>query len=182
MPAKKKAAKKATPKKKAASKKKAAKKKSAKSSRATRADLARKLKKSRSYISQLVKKGVVKIGKDKKLDLKEAVQAYKNFIDPTYVDNSSTDKPESGFAKSRAKTEKFKAKVAELDYQERVGELISAAIVQKQQFEAARACRDALLSIPGRLSPELSGMEDRKKIERTLEAAILEALKRLSSG
>lgn len=174
-------AKKKAPKKKAASKKKVAKKKATKSGRSTRADLARKLKKSRTYISQLVKKGVIKIGKDKKLDLKEAVQAYKNFVDPNYVDDNSTDRATSGFAKSRADKEKFAAKIAELDYLERTGELISRTVHEKQQFEAARACRDGLLSIPGRLSPELMGMTDRKEIERLLEAALIEALERLSA-
>ena len=64
---------------------------------------------------------------------------------------------------------------------ERKGELVSKVIIDKQQFQTARACRDAFLSIPGRLSPELAGTDNRKQIERILETAILDALSRLSA-
>ena len=151
-----------------------------KSERITRAELSRRLKISRSYVSQLTNKGVFKIGKDKKLDFADAKQDYKNFIDPNYVDDNKSDKSKTGFAASRANTEHYKSEMARLDFEERQGELLPVAVVQKQQFEAARACRDALLSIPGRLGPELVGLETRKEIETLLTEAIIEALERLS--
>ena len=60
------------------------------------------------------------------------------------------------YAKAHAMKEEYQAKMAELDYKERVGELIKLKDVKDTTFIALRELRNALLNIPKRVGPILA--------------------------
>ena len=59
----------------------------------------------------------------------------------------------------------FEANLKELQYKEKKGELINLAKASKVVFEGGRKCRDAILNIPSRISPELAAETDPFKVE-----------------
>ena len=84
--------------------------------------------------------------------------------------------------KARAIKEHFKAKMAELEFLERSGELVCAKDVVDANFEKARLIRDQLLNIPARVSPILAAERDAKKVNEILTHEIRQCLETLSGG
>lgn len=84
------------------------------------------------------------------------------------------------FIESQAEREKFRAKLTELEYQERVGELIPAKIVDEEWSRLARLVRDSMLNIPARIADQLAHETDRRKVQDLLEQEICQALETLS--
>ena len=86
------------------------------------------------------------------------------------------------YSESRAKREESKAKLAELELEEKMGSLISAEKVKKDFFEIAALVRGALFNIPTMVSPELAAETNPRKVEARLEKAIREALEALAES
>ncbi len=84
------------------------------------------------------------------------------------------------FQKSKATREHFKALLAELDYQERNGEIVCAKDVANANFEKARQIRDQLLNVPARVSPILAAERDVKKVNEILTQEIRQCLESLA--
>ena len=74
----------------------------------------------------------------------------------------------------------FEAHLKELQYKEKKGELINLAKASKVVFEGGRKCRDAILNIPSRISPELAAETDPFKVEIMLTKELKQALEHLS--
>lgn len=62
------------------------------------------------------------------------------------------------FNKARTAAQVFDARMRELDYKERVGELVSARDVEQMQFTAGRITRDRLLMVPPRFAAEIHAL------------------------
>lgn len=62
----------------------------------------------------------------------------------------------SGFAKAKAVRETFQAKLAQLEYEEKSGKLISTDKVRIAQFTQGQIIRDAILNIPDRIAAQLA--------------------------
>lgn len=75
----------------------------------------------------------------------------------------------------------YAAALKKLDLEERRGDLISKATVEKEAFEMARRVRDAILNIPNRISAELAIITDPHLITDKLNTEITAALEELSS-
>jgi len=86
------------------------------------------------------------------------------------------------FARSQARKELFRAKMAELDYQERLGKLIDKEKADEEYFRIGRLVRDALLNIPSRLAGILAAESDQRKVHDLLEKEIRQALEALVHG
>lgn len=75
----------------------------------------------------------------------------------------------------------YKAKLAKIEYEERSSILVEADEVKKSAFRIARLTRDAMLSIPDRLSAELAGMTEpfaiHTKLMNEIRSAIAEITK-----
>ncbi len=84
------------------------------------------------------------------------------------------------FSESRAIKEAYLARLAKLEYEERVGQLVSAEDVKEEAFKLARIVRDALLNIPERLSAELAAETDSHRIHQRLKAALIDVLQELT--
>lgn len=72
------------------------------------------------------------------------------------------------YNKARAVREQFAAALAKLEYEEKAGKLVNADEVKIAAFNAARKARDAMLSIPDRLSSVFAGISDEREIHRIM--------------
>ena len=74
-----------------------------------------------------------------------------------------------------------KARTAELELAEKEGSLISKVNVYNSLFEAGKQIRDALLSIPERITDDIiASVENRTKVRNLIHDAIAAELKKLS--
>lgn len=74
----------------------------------------------------------------------------------------------------------MRGEVERLKLEELRGKLASRADVETAAFERARAVRDAMLSIPDRISPLLAAESDEHAVNELLRAEIEAALSALS--
>lgn len=87
----------------------------------------------------------------------------------------------STYMLNRSRREHFQARITEINYLERAGQVVSADAVKKQAFRAARLAREALLGIPDRLAPELAGVSEPKVIHKRLTEEITRALEAIAN-
>ncbi len=80
------------------------------------------------------------------------------------------------FNSSKAQRESYRAKLAELEYNEKAGTFINAKEVRDVNESIYRIFRDRLLNIPTRLSGTLAAEEDQKRVHDILEAEIKKAI------
>lgn len=85
------------------------------------------------------------------------------------------------FSEEQTRERHFKAKLAELEYMERVKTLIKAEDVETKWFELARLVRDSMLNIPARLADQLAHETDQRKVHDLLEQEIYRALESISN-
>lgn len=97
--------------------------------------------------------------------------------------DSDSGKPGLGsFSEEQTRERHFKAKLAELEYLERVKTLIKAEDVDKEWFRLCRVVRDSILNVPSRLSGLLVGQSDERIIHDLLEKELCQALEALANG
>lgn len=110
------------------------------------------------------------------------------FATPIYNTNADEDpvdpetKKDPKFIASQARREMFRAKMAELDYLERVSKLIPAEDVDREWFELARLVRDTMLNIPARIADQLAHETDQRKVQDLLEQEIYQALESIAAN
>ncbi len=80
------------------------------------------------------------------------------------------------YADYRKEKEKWASKKARIEYEFKAGALVEADKVKQIAFETGRVTRDNLMSLPDRLSHELAGEMDPKKISLRLEDEIIKCL------
>lgn len=98
--------------------------------------------------------------------------------DSTAVDDGKKDPI---FARSQARKELFRAKLAELEFLQKVGEVIDKHKVEAEWFRLSRLVRDGMLNIPDRLAGVLAAETDQRKIHELLLREIRQALEALAS-
>jgi hypothetical protein len=76
----------------------------------------------------------------------------------------------------------FQGRLAQLEFRKKNAELIEVEVVQREAFEEARRVKDALLSLPHKLSVRLVGKGDPKEIETILDVEFRQILEELSGG
>lgn len=81
---------------------------------------------------------------------------------------------------SRAVRETYAAKMAKLDFEERLKSLVRADEVHVAAFNTARRTRDRLFCIPPRLAAVLAAEDDAHTIEQMLQQELREALEELN--
>lgn len=85
----------------------------------------------------------------------------------------------SHYQKAKAHKEFFAAKLAELDYQQKAGKLVSADRVKAESFKIARRIRDSILSVPEKISAEVAAMDNPREISIYMKEQLAAALKDL---
>ena len=81
---------------------------------------------------------------------------------------------------SKSKKIHFDALTAELDYRERLGELVETKQVEKEAFEMAKIVRDKLIQIADRLAPVVTGQKKESYVFKKIEIEVNRVLKLLS--
>jgi hypothetical protein len=76
----------------------------------------------------------------------------------------------------------YEAKLTELEYKERTGELLPSREVRTQAFATGRAVRDGMMGIADRLSPQLAAINDTREVHALLIEEIRVALRVLADG
>jgi hypothetical protein len=85
------------------------------------------------------------------------------------------------YATSRAVRESYLARTAKLEFEERIGKLISADESRLAQFTAARKARDMLLGLSAQLAPLLVGLSDVSEVERILTTELTRVCSAISA-
>jgi len=83
------------------------------------------------------------------------------------------------YAEARAQHERFKARLAQLELEEREGKLVEAEAAKREAFRVARLVRDAMLNIPDRVAGELAAETNQFKVHQRLVKEIRRALEDL---
>jgi hypothetical protein len=76
----------------------------------------------------------------------------------------------------------YEAKLTELDYKERNGEMGSIREMEREAFALAKTVREGMLSIIPRISADLAALGDAFEVEQLLEAEVITALRVLADG
>lgn len=84
------------------------------------------------------------------------------------------------FARHQARREMFKAKLAELEYLERIGELVSRKKVEEEWFRVTKLVCDGMRNIASRVAGPVSAESDQRKVKALLEMEINQALEALA--
>lgn len=117
-----------------------------------------------------LKEAITMVGKREKFDVDLA-----DFI----LDGGNAH---TNYAESKAKREHFKALEAELDFKKKQGTLLDAEQVEKEAFEIARVTRDRLLTIPDRVSQQLSVEKSSHRCYELLMKEITDALETIANA
>ena len=99
---------------------------------------------------------------------------------PQAVEVSSD--PVAAYLRARAVNETFKAKVSQLEYEERAGKLIQAMRASEYAATFSAIIKDGLMAMPDRLAPMLAAVEDEKAIHRLLVAEVSALLRKVSKA
>ncbi len=135
-------------------------------------------------------KAVQKAIQDGRIDVVPTAKG--NKINPEIADKQwaerTTPKPVGSdttgpsYYKSKAEKEFYAAKIAELDYRQRMGELLEIRSVKKQLEQICTICRNQLLNLPDQLAPDLASMDDVHSISILLYKRINGSLAELSEA
>jgi hypothetical protein len=79
------------------------------------------------------------------------------------------------FNKARAAKEIFEARIKKLDYEERLGNLVSRKSVEVEAFTAFRILRDACFNIPDRISAQIAAETETTVVYELLSAELRRA-------
>ncbi len=93
----------------------------------------------------------------------------------------SVDDPIAGsLGEAQTRERHFKANLAELEYQERITQLVRKADVEREAFRVGRLVRDAILNVPSRLAGILASESDQRKVHDLLDRELCQALEALA--
>ena len=97
------------------------------------------------------------------------------------IDNVEQDGPaRSNFNKARAVEKTFQAKLAQIEYNQKIEKLIERDQVIREYGEVAQMVKNSMLNIPGRIMDKIAAETDPYKCENMLRKEINEALEALS--
>jgi hypothetical protein len=82
----------------------------------------------------------------------------------------------SQYTKARAVREHYQARIAKIDYEERVGKLVPKDDVQIAAFNKFRQFRDHVLNLPDRLAAMLAAETEAAKVYEILASELRKAL------
>lgn len=170
--------------------------------RVTQAELARQLEVSRQAVNDLVRRGIIEVGQDGRIDLELARVALANRVRPSgktaaalgtpppvaqgiaIAPPGADATPDTGVSYHVAKTlrEAAEAKIAQLRLGELRGELVRADTVRAETARLAASLRESLLQLPARLTPVLAAETDPAKLHDLLDTELRHVLAQLTAA
>jgi len=127
----------------------------------------------KARIRQLSKQGMPKAGRNL-YPMIACVQWYINFWKTKASTNDAVTE------RHKRRLSKAKADIAEIEAKSKKGDMVPAAEVEKDGFNLGRQIRDAMTSIPDRISDQLAVETESIKVHEKLLNEIIFALKGLS--
>lgn len=101
--------------------------------------------------------------------------------EPADPEISDEAKKKAGVRDAQTVLKTYQARLAKLEFDEKMGKYHEVETCKKERFRVARAVRDTLLGIPDRLSAELAGETDQFAVRKLLEDEIRKALENLAN-
>lgn len=86
------------------------------------------------------------------------------------------------YTKAKTVEKTYQAKLAEIEYNEKIGTLVRKDLIQKKTFEMARKIRNNILNIPSKIMDQLAAETDPYVIEKKLLDEITLCLEDLSDS
>ena len=155
----------------------------------SQAEYARRKDVSRQYINKLVQTGRIPTDEKKRINPDVADEVLRLDADPARKlteedDDAGVDLETSpagdsemvSFTRIRTAKEGFNAKLAELDYRQKAGQLVRVDEVEKETFETARLVRDRFLALPQEVAGALVNLNDENEIKKFLRLKIRDVL------
>ena len=132
-------------------------------------------------VQKALKTGRITALKSGKIDPAAADKAWDQGTDPS-KQRAKAQKGTSSenFAMARAAREAYNAKLAELNFRQRAGQLVDASTVRNRAFEKWRAVRDAILGLSDKIGAELAAETDVVKIQNLLKLELTRILTELA--
>lgn len=131
---------------------------------------------SQRRIQQLAKDGVIPQPIEGKYDLVKTIQGYVKFLqDRVHGGGSSTD-----LNKEKIRLTSANANKVEIEVEVLKGTLIPAEVVAQVWSDQCTAFKQKVLSLPTKLSHQLSAIQDATQIEALLKSHVKEAMQELS--
>jgi hypothetical protein len=164
---------------------------------ASQAALARMLGVSRQAINDLIKRQIIPIAADGRIDVELARVAIANRVRPSGKTAATTPppaaalpppdiapQPDATLSYHVAKTlrEAAEAKMAQLKLAEMRGDLVRASVVRAAVAKRAAGLRESLLQLPARVVPMLVASPDAASMDQILRAEIVTALAQLTES
>jgi len=105
-------------------------------------------------------------------------------VDPLPRDEELAEKntKATDFAKARAASQIYDARLKKLRYEEKAGNLVPARDVEDAAHKALRCIRDACLSIPSRVSNQIASETNAERIYQLLEKEISAVFEDFAEG
>jgi|TARA_Y100000310_G_C20693733_1_gene824048 phage terminase Nu1 subunit (DNA packaging protein) len=137
----------------------------------TQTETAKRLMISRETLLRYIKEGKLNRYEGSKIDEDELREYVKR--------NKPANAPV--LSREKARHEKYKADLAELELKRRRGDLLEVEEIKKDWCRMVTACKSRLLAIPAKVSPQLPGCENAREMERMIKQHINQALEELSN-
>ena len=134
-------------------------------------------------VQKAIKAGRIRTTADGKIDAELADQEWErntNYGASPATGEASVSGP--SYAQSRAIREAYLARLAKIEYEERLGKLINRDEVQVAAFNKFRVFRDGMLNIPDRVAAVLAAETDTRKVHESLTVEIRKALNEFADG
>lgn len=154
-----------------------------KTERIRKVDLARLFGFSPAYVTELLKKGIIKAAPDGLIDVEEARRDLEQNRDPRHSKrskgmNGNAAADQSPLMRARTVRETFLAKTAQLEWERSIAKMVDAAEVESLWFEKGRTLRDMLVDLKQRLQ-SLVPQKNRKAVAKEIDGILERLMKRL---
>ncbi len=137
-------------------------------------------------VQKAITTGRIDVLPDGRIDSDVADQQWasntREFAPPPGQEDDGSSFGASQYTKARAVREHYQARLAKLEYEEKVGSLVSKDEVQIATYNMTRQFRDAMLNIPDRIAAMLAAESDAAKCYEILATEIRKALKDFSDA
>lgn len=116
--------------------------------------------------------------------VREALAGYIKTFDKSAIapdtDKATSASPKMTYEDAQLQEKIAKARIADLELQEKEGSLVSRERVNEQLFAAGKELRDALLTIPDRITDIVMAEDNRTVVYNTIYNAIADELQKLA--
>lgn len=144
-------------------------------------ELANWLQVTERRVQQLAKDGVVIKAERGLYYLGESVRRYIRFLNDQIPNKQHSDAPTTSAVRADAEVHRGnllqqKARIAEMEADEKAGVLVSADQEKRAGFALARGLRNNILNVPSRVSQDLAADGDADSVYRKLEGELISSL------